>query len=484
MGASDQLSKNRLKRGFSVLCLAVVLACPSRPAHATTIVYDPWTYILQFGQYILDTLTEAAMAATAISTQIIAVEMGNLGLTVSGGLSKVENSIAMQTQAQILMAKNIDQVLWSSAAQNEEARLAAQYTVSPNSIVCSTTMAAQMREASGAAAAALQDSLESYEASKDTGAHADSFGPGAAAEDLKDLCDLGFLGNSPDKGRYGNLTATLKCKPPKTDQYLNADLKLSSVLDKHQYLLPAQQPTPTKDGHLLFANTVDSTEKPPGIGTELDWVAAYKYCEHLTTLLPTPTHPTGAATTLDITDAKADRDDFAIRSAASQACLKALTYRTAVSITAANQLGASVGIPGGDPHAIQAAACDFLTTPPSKGMGLSFAAPDQSGGTVHGGEPELANALADCHQYGLSPMMYDLMVAKKCHDMDYVVAMNTRLADPAAVERARAFECPRAEANLEAHLSMEREELEGAIKTLLDLRGVGTDPNRLARVRQ
>ena len=81
-------------------------------------------------------------------------------------------------------------------------------------------------------------------------------------------------------------------------------------------------------------------------------------------------------------------------------------------------------------------------------------------------------------------MMYDEMMAKKCHDMAYMIASEERLADPAEVEEVRTFECNEAEDAFRLKLDREHLEIQKAINNLLKLRGMGASPNNLARVKQ
>jgi hypothetical protein len=357
-------------------------------------------------------------------------------------------------------------------------------TAGMQSNVCPITEGLQEAGEAQKATDGLVEALERYGSGVGAGPSADASSPASAALEVNDLCKLGFLDMS-GSGRYGQLPITMKCadlvgganltggqtSDASFIRFIDADTKLGSVIDKLQYPLPAPNHwRQTKDGHVSFigkdgVSVALPKETYPGVGSELDFAAAWKFCEHLQPATPTPTHSTSAkATIADIGSIKSDRMSISLKTSAASECYRSLAYRTSCPAASAGNMtnlatGATHTNQGGCVQA-QAQVCSRLSAPRDQGgLGLSFINDD----------PGYANIIKHCDTEGISKAMYDAIMAKKCHDNDYIqkVLPSITGGDAAAVEDVVNYACPAAEHAFEVRLIKERERLTKGIRSLL-----------------
>ena len=328
--------------------------------------------------------------------------------------------------------------------------------------LCSLTHAAQ--EASVARAISKQQvgKLASMSAGRGVGPVADTSSPAYTASEVNDLCKLGFLDTSAN-GRYGLLPKNMGCTTltGADTRYVDADMRLSSVIGKLQYPLPNMtNVTIKKDGHVSFIG-VNTAETAAGLGSEMDYAAAYKFCEHLQPELPTPTHSSTKPTTNDIASMSQFSKASSLRTSAAEECFRSLAYRTSCPAGSATSLQATTGV-GASCHEAQVQLCARLTSSHKQG-GLEL--------TMTGDNPVFAAALANCASEGISPAMYDAITANRCHDRNYSLrVLPVIMGDGPALERARAFECPEYESDYRSKMNDEKMRLLVAIKNLLVMR--------------
>ena len=315
------------------------------------------------------------------------------------------------------------------------------------------------------------------------GTKADANSPAHVAAEVNDLCKLGFLDISGN-GRYGKLPANMGCTDPATvdPKFIDADMKLSSVIGKLQYPLPvAAHVKPTADGHISFIGA--TKDDPYGLGSEMDFVAAWKFCEHLLPALPTPTHNSGTPGIADVLSVKGDRDEMSLRTAAASECFRAMAYRISCPLVSKGSLKDVNGVLG-DCYDAQQAVCKRLKTAHDKGgQGL----------TMKGDDPQYELALTYCDSpadpakaQGISQAMYDAIMAHRCHDTNHVRDLaNVHGGNAAAAEHAVLFDCPKQEMTYKYMMVSERERLETAMENLLLLRSMpvasGASTSRIAK---
>ena len=337
----------------------------------------------------------------------------------------------------------------------------------PETKKCAVT--AGNREAGAAAALANGAVGLMAAASMQSGAgtKADANSPAHVAAEVNDLCKLGFLDISGN-GRYGKLPANMGCTDPATvdPKFIDADMKLSSVIGKLQYPLPvAAHVKPTADGHISFIGA--TKDDPYGLGSEMDFVAAWKFCEHLLPALPTPTHNSGTPGIADVLSVKGDRDEMSLRTAAASECFRAMAYRISCPLVSKGSLKDVNGVLG-DCYDAQQAVCKRLKTAHDKGgQGL----------TMKGDDPQYELALTYCDSpadpakaQGISQAMYDAIMAHRCHDTHYVGTLSTVLGSAAAAEHAVLFDCPDQEMEFTTKLNDEAQRLSSSIQNLILLR--------------
>ena len=325
---------------------------------------------------------------------------------------------------------------------------------------CQITHAAQDAAVAASITAQAVSKLSDISSGRGTGTKADNNSPGVVNAEMNDRCKLGLLDTSGN-GVFGQLPVTMGCTTPTDPRYIDADTRLSSVIGALQYPIPI--PTHvnanTPDGHLSFvgsAGAASSTEVAAGLGSELDYAAAYKYCEHLQPKLPTPTHNAGAPTTGDVASVRSDRNEVALRTAAAEECFHALAYRTSCPTAAAGSLKSSSG--SGDCHEAQVQVCAWLKSTHAQG-GLEL--------TMQGSNPVYVAALANCSTEGISQAMYDAIMAHRCEDRNYALKVLPTIAGGgAALEKARAFDCPALVNEYEAKMDREQQRLSGAVQNL------------------
>ncbi len=255
------------------------------------------------------------------------------------------------------------------------------------------------------------------------------------------------------------------------DTYADADLLLSSVLNHMQYPIPAARIAETSDHYLNFKDAVPTPATP--WKDEVRYVAAYSFCQRLVPKFPAPPHTsTTQETTADIVALTDNMNNVAARSAALEECLAAVSYRTACPANNPN-----IAAVGATPscHDMQARMCNYLKKPPGAGgLGIDRITPD--------GSDEADKALIDCDQWGLSPAMYDKILAHRCDSEKYVKNLPAILNGKSSlIELTVQFECQHAKDAFEAKMDREREGILIAIQTLFQMRGLGQEVNQSAK---
>ena len=431
---------------------------------------------------IEDTALQAGGLALDIQTSYWGMIEQVLEESLGGVSSATSKSLALTGAAQNQTVTTAIQGLNANATQNVTAAALAGATgdgTPPRTAVAAITarLGGEVAQA-GTAAQVVTDALVYMGTIAGAGASADTSSPAYIAYEINDLCQLGFLGNF----RYGALVSKMGCVT--NDHYLDADMKLSSLLDHLQFPLPNQDNIHiAKDGHLVFSTlssvnssplspnsgsgTVSATETPPGsgLGSEMDFVAAYKFCEHLRTPLPTPSHNSGTVTVSDLVSIKNDRDRSAIRAAPETECMRALAYRTACPNITAGQLTGTAGASTLTCHDLQYAVCQRLTASFADG-GLNL--------SMLSSNPLYSQALAHCDQLGLSQAMAEAIIAHKCQDDSFMINLPVILGGKAAdVEQVISFECPKLESDYEKKMSTERKLMQKALNSMMRARSLG-----------
>jgi hypothetical protein len=379
-----------------------------------------------------------------------------------------------------------------------------------SSIVCATAKGNQAKAAGLRTMQNMGQAIQSYEQAVNAGANASAGSPASASTEVNDLCQLGFLSTSAT-GRYGLLPSNKGCKdpaaqinPPSPGKYFDADMRISSVIDQLQFPLPEGDHVKiTNDGHVSFIGsngavsaqpTLTSSGTPDGLGTEMDFAAAYKFCEHLMPVIPTPTHNSGTPTADDNVNIAMDRDQTSLRTAAADECFRALWYRTACPSNTQNTLKDASGGPN-NCYQTQMAMCGRLVWAPPIGLGLSMKNHD----------PRFSNVLASCSAAvgaappapdpngnyvfpnapnfrGLSVAMFEAIIAHKCDDPGYASTLADVKGNAAELEQEEQFDCPRQETYYLAKMERERQRLAREVRNAISLQGMGEEaPSRIAK---
>jgi len=394
--------------------------------------------------------------------------------------SSINSALSAQTTQQATMTQGKADAATLEAPTKEALATSAALNGGINRVSsgCLTTKmrqaAAGIRYGSRSAARAIAGVMSQA----NTGPNSDSTSPAVQGEAVSDRCKIGFIDPSGN-GEFGKLGQTLGCKPPPDPSYVDADTRLSSVLDPLEYPVPDAshwQQLPDGDTSFVGKNgTVVSdtvTNNLTGIGSELDFAAAWKYCEHLRPLLPTPPHDSGnRVTPVALVRMSHYTDTLARSTGALEMCFKAIAYRTRCP-SGGGQSGLDLLNNGNGQSCADAqkAICTRLTSKPPIGYGLTFQSQDANSNSVPNGN-EYSNILIGCQQgQGISMAAYDAIMAHKCGDDTFVQNMKTRLGSDAAVEHAVNFECKKEENFHDELLQEESQNLQKAIRNLELLR--------------
>ena len=443
-----QMKLRGISRALAVVCLVLSLTCAEvSPARANIILFDP----AGIPAMIVAWAKKALMWAQDIAQWY--------GENVGSALTSIEPALTKQISAQV---KAMHGQAQTAGDRNKSLAEGFHEAVTPTlvperTLTCSTTVGAREASAAGTVTKNTVSMLEQLSGQVGAGTNADTTSPAYMAVEVNDFCKLGFL-DASGGGRYGALPYRMGCI--QDDNYTDADIQLSSLIDKLQYPLPVTaHATGTPDGHISFVGA--SAVNPTGVGTEMDFVAAYKFCEHLRPAAATPTHNSGKPGIADVLSVKEDRSETAMRTAAASECFRALSYRMSCPLSSKDALKDSSGASCYD---AQQALCKRLTaTHEEGGQNLSMVGDDR--------QYELA--LTHCDTEGISQAMYDAIMARRCHDAGYVKDLENVLGGNAAeVEYAISFECPAQELAYKKKMDDERMRLELAIQNLLKLRTV------------
>ncbi len=424
------------------------IATPA-PAHANLMFDIPTTVATVFG-WAMKIVNMIADEVEDLYEQAVDAIRAAIPITLEQITTNVEVTLAQAKAdggANAVKAKNAGDT-------------AAKATISTASPSCAITHGAQEASVADVVTRAQVAALTGMSASRGTGPKGDTSSPAYAAVEAYDLCKIGFLDTS-GAGRYGNLPRKMGCTTPLNPRFIDADMRLSSVIGTLQYPMP--QPSHvdanTPDGHINFAG-VTATETAPGLGSEMDYAAAYKFCEHLQPVLPTPTHSSGTPTQGDIASMNAFARASALRTGAAAECFQALAYRTSCRQAAEGSMTAADGS-GASCHEAQNQLCARLTSLHADG-GLEL--------TMDGANPVFAAALTACKDNGegISQAMYDAIISHRCQDAHYAFqVLPAIMGKGPALERVRAFDCPSIESSYDFKMGMEREKLETAIESLI-----------------
>ena len=472
----DLAANSNRKRSFFfrlriVVALLLVLLVAGNPQPAQAACYDNfWTsaYIcfdfMKMAKWLAQAaiwVANAAKDALAWLNEKFAMAMQVAGPIAAERLSnEIEGGLAQTKLAGKMQAARsgaVGDIVTKSVLPERTGTCATQHASQEAAVVSST-----LRDA--------VSQIETLASSKGAGANADTGSPAYASVEVNDLCKLGFLDTSGN-GRYGQLPAKMGCV--QDNKYIDADMKLSSLIGRLQYPLPpTAHSKPTPDGHRSFIGATNTD--PTGLGSEMDFVAAYKFCEHLLPDMPTPSHNSGTPGVADVVSIKVDRDEAALRTAAASECMRSLSYRTACPDTSKNALKNASGVSCYD---AQQALCQRLRGTHADG-GLNL--------TMKGDDPQYEAALTYCPTQGISQAMYDAIMARRCHDTGYVRDLSNRFGSNAAkAEHAVLFDCPAMEAAFEQSLNDEKERLNLVMQNLLLLRSVpvssGSSAARIAK---
>ena len=459
---------------LTIALVAFLASAAPIPAHANIIASEP--------------TADALLITMNASLDLINGWLYSIWYLLYNGLDGISSTTSKATAltgaAQTQTLTTAIQGLNANATQNVVATAMTTITAdgSParTAVGCATEkMGGEVAQAA-TAAQAVTDNMVYMASTAGAGANADTSSPAYIQSEITDLCQLGFLGTF----RYGALIAKLGC--PTNDKYLDADIKLSSLLDHLQYPLPSKDGVHvTQDGHLVFSDinsannngtlspnsgsgAVSSTETPSGsgLGSELDFVAAYKFCEHLKSPLSTPSHNSGTISVADMVSIKADRDSLAMRTAPDTECMHALAYRTACPSGTSGGISGTAGGSALTCHDLQYAVCQRLTASFADG-GLNL--------SMLSSNPLYSQALANCQALGLSQAMADAIVAHKCQDDNFIANLPVVLGGKSAdVEKVISFECPKLEAAYDEKMLNERILFETALQNMMIGRSLGS----------
>lgn len=256
--------------------------------------------------------------------------------------------------------------------------------------------------------------------------------------------------------------------------YADADIQIARLLKPLQYPMPITDHVHYNpdDGHFSFPNAT---------GKEIDFAAAYKFCDHLAPVLPTPTHGGSRKITIDdIQSMNADRAAAAMKSAAVSECFDALAYRTACPQRASSAL--KIGTTAtcyGD----QVAVCQRLKGPADRDVASKASPRVLTGMNIDGiGDPEADAALANCETDGLSQAMQEKIMAYRCDSQGYLTGpLANIMADTLLFDQKIQFECPALKAEFDRKLDAQKQRLLTAIQNSILMGNRGGPANPAAR---
>ena len=459
-------------RRFVVIAVISVFLSTAVPAPARANCYDDFwesfffcfdlgklaSWIAQAAIWLAD---EASAAAMYLEKQLEA-QMKVVTPIVSQTL---ESNIKVSGKQGVLDAKR------RALEADESGNAAADSLYPTEGQACVLTHAGQEAAVAASVTDQAVTDLSDISAGRGSGPNADTSSPAYVATEVNDRCKLGFIDTNVN-GTYGVLPSNLGCTDltaldPSYARYIDADTRMSSVIEPLQYPLPniAHVNANTPDGHLSFVGpggvTVTPTETAPGLGSELDYAAAYKYCENLQPVLPSPTKNSGTPTTADVLSIREDRKAVSLRTAAAEECFRALAYRTSCPAGAKTSLQDGSGS-GANCHDAQVQLCARLTAKHTDG-GMEL--------KMEGSDPVYAAALKNCDTDGLSRAMYDAIMAHRCDDNNYAFkVLPTIMGKAANIERIRATDCPAMAADYDKLMELEKKRLNKSVGILMQLR--------------
>ncbi len=432
-----------LKRFMAALVLVFALTMPAAPARAIDceITADPAN--------LIHWITELANWATSIANQIFTnfVALPAVGDTISGASIGSAQILGgqhgpIQTSAQGIMDSHRQDILMQRAMVRQ-----GDATLAPNSLGCANHNVTNASIQTDQARRGIRTAITKLESQMSQGAQANA-GTMQQEQD-KDDCQLKF---KSDKGRPD-------C--PGDPNYANVYNDPSRVTTDYQFKMPV-------DGHISVLP--DGLVTFPGAdNTEKDWIAAYKFCEHLGGL-PTPSPVVGSGgkpTSAQFQEF--ERHDMCVRSIQTlkSACLDALVDRTACPS------GATVQAPGGAScHDIQLAMCKSLKNAPNVAQGGL------------GIDPNTFSYLKNCESDGLSWDAARSIRAFKCGDSKHLdnIAGSTGSADKFESDS----NCQATEDAFMAEMAKDKDKLQKSYdpESMARIEEVCSPPNAGARLMQ
>lgn len=451
-----------LKRGAAVFSLVLILQFSAPiPGHAN-IVSDP--------------LAEASAASTAASllaqlANFILEQAQWLQQNYADAVHTATNTISqlLNTKAHMVTAQGIVDGQTQAQLAKGAGDLAAKAMLAETSEACALMRERQASTAAENAAQAATENLAKYASMAGVGVGGDAGSPSFDMVEVYDLCRLGFIDNDSRTGRYADLGTNMSCNFV-APRFINADMSVSSVLDRLQFPLPKKEHVfKTSDGHFVFSNPANpndttniasATETAPGLGSEMDYVAAYKFCEHLRTPSSAP-NGSGTVTARAIQGVAADRRVTAQQLAAADQCMRSLSRRMACP---AGSSSALQDTGGSSCHDAQVKVCKRLKgTRAYGGLNMTGSA-----------NPLYAAALANCETEGLSQAMAAAIKAHKCEEENYVLNIPVKNGGNAdAMEQSADYECSRMVADYDRDQQTERLLFEISMQNLAASRGGG-----------
>ncbi|HUY69385.1 MAG TPA: hypothetical protein VMV79_08810 [Alphaproteobacteria bacterium] len=430
-------------------------------------------------------------------TQIFTV-INSVWNFIQPAFSTLGGIITANAQVQTTGTYNAAQGIMDNARYNSQINyagmMAAQASVSPENLACSTNAYGMARDLAGNDLAAMgqQSEVQQVLGNKGVGAGA---GPVEVSQQFKDLCMLGFF----TPGEYGNIPKQLGCTPD--PKYADADELLSSLIGGNHFQYPVPSAVAVgPDQDLYFAaappnakvqgsgslndNLSDSTD---GMPVAKDFIAAWEYCQHLpTSTQATPPYTTdsGQPTVSQINTIMADRNVTAQSEGPRAECLHALWYRTACPSDAAANFTA-VGMPQ-TCHDDQVAVCNTLRNCPNAGnnnptipggptmpaCSSANANPGSLGGSVMPGFGITDNPyLKNCDKDGLSMAMADKIRADSCSSKSFMqTVVPGSMGSDTQLSHYSDNDCQAQRNQFQGQLNQEKEQLLTAIQTLSQMR--------------
>jgi len=443
--------RGRLK--FGLLFFAAFLAFTQpRPAHAQLGSCPPGGCSSLLEQLGIDSATIAHFGAELTHWAAEALQWIANNLILSSGFTGVTNAIETAfhgteklTQATVDAGKLTAETAIVAARQ-------ADAVLPKNTEACATMALHEVSTRTAGAATAFGGSMARQDLARDTGPNANGQAPAAASEMLKDLCTLGFLSTNANDP-LGKMAQGMGCTS--NPNYVNAFQDPSRLIDKLQYPVPANGHVKVSpSNHVLFAGST---------GTELDFVAAYKFCEYI--VPGAPNYHNTLVTLAGITAANDNNRYNIMRSLVVKTCRKAIANRTACPQNSAD----SIKDVGGSETCfdLQKQRCDYLTKPLPEGLGLTMS---------H--DPEMGAALANCQSQGISDFMSDKIYAHRCDDQNYLLTAGSNSGKAEGLKQLRR-ECDEDIRDFESKLALEEDRVSRMVPIVGSLKNMGVDTNAL-----